>query len=178
MNITLLTNSEFVAGITGISNNVSAGYLLPAIREAQDIRLRGILGKRLTDKLIELVENEQVNAQGNEYYAELLDKCQYLLAYQAAVGIIEKSAYKIGNFGVMRSHDERAEQSSRDEIILRKSEYQSKADYYAHHLQCYLLDNRSEFPELSEYTCRCLRSNLTSSATCGIFLGGARGKKI
>jgi len=38
------------------------------------------------------------------------------------------------------------------------------------------MDNRSSFPELNECDCRRIESNLYSAATCGIFLGGVRGK--
>lgn len=169
--VTLLTSQEFVRNAVGISDNVAAGYMLPAIMEAQDVRLRSILGSALLRRLVEMVKDKTIKDAGNEAYKDLVDRCQWVLAYQATVEIIARVSYKIGNFGVMRSHDERAESATFDEIILRKSELQSKADYHVHLLQCWLLDNRQAFAELDECQCRCLSSNLRTSATCGIFLG-------
>ena len=45
----LLTSEEFVKSYSNISNNVNGKYLRVAIREAQEIELRGILGSFLLD---------------------------------------------------------------------------------------------------------------------------------
>ena len=55
--------------------------------------------------------------------------------------------------------------------------YQTKVDAYCLELQQWLLQNKESIPELTECHCRKLSSNLHSAASCGIFLGGSRGKK-
>lgn len=57
----LLTSEEFVKSISNISDNLAGKYMLPAIREAQEINLREILGDALTDKLKKIVELGQTN---------------------------------------------------------------------------------------------------------------------
>ena len=54
--------------------------------------------------------------------------------------------------------------------------YQGKADACCVTLQQWLLDNRDAFPELDDCSCRAIRANLRSAASCGIWLGGVRGR--
>ena len=54
----------------------------------------------------------------------------------------------------------------------------AKADAYCLDLQNFLLRNRSDYPELTDNCCHNIKSNLHSAASCGIFLGGSRGKTI
>ena len=87
-----------------------------------------------------------------------------------------KTSYKVTNFGVAKSQDENLQVATQDEIAKQEYYYQSKADYYALELQQWLLDNRSSFRELDECQCGKIRSNLYSAATCGLWLGGPRGR--
>ncbi len=176
--IILLVSAEVVRNMTGISDNVASGYLLTSIQEAQEIRLKNVLGSSLLSKLKDLISKSELDLPENSKYEELVSQLQYYLAYQSVVEVIGKVAFKVGNYGVMRSSDDRASQATYDEVIARKSDYQGKADYYCMELQSWLLDHRPEFPELGEGQCHRIKSNLTSSASCGIFLGGARGKRL
>ena len=54
--------------------------------------------------------------------------------------------------------------------------YINQADFYAKRLQEYLLRNSGAFPELDCCSCHNIRKNLYSAASCGIWLGGPRGK--
>lgn len=172
----LLSSEAFVKSVTSISDNLSGKYVLPSLREAQEIGLKGILGDCLLSKLKSLVKDGSINEDSNVKYKELIDRCQYYLAYVTIVEVTNKTSFKIGNFGVVKSTDENLQVASQDEIAKMQYYYQSKADACCYELQGWLLDNRSSFPELSDCDCRRISSNLYSAATCGIFLGGARGK--
>ena len=52
-------------------------------------------------------------------------------------------------------------------------QYQKYADAYCKMMQDFLKENRDSFPELN---C-CGAPTLDSSAECGLFLGGTRGRK-
>lgn len=172
----LLTSEKFVKNVTNISDNLAGKYLLSAMREAQDMGLKTILGDSLFEKLKALVAAREIGTEGNEKYQELLDKAQYYLAYLSVVEVTNKVSYKIGNFGVAKSSDENLQVASYDEITKMQFYYQSKVDFYCDTLQRWLLDNRASFPELTENTCSRIKANLHSAASCGIFLGGPRGK--
>ena len=173
----ILTSEKFVKSVTSVSDNIAGKYILPSLREAQEQGLKGILGDALLAKLKGLVANKEIDLESNAAYKILLDRCQYYLAYVAIVEVTNKVSYKIGNFGVAKSSDENLQVASQDEIGKMQYYYQSKADAHCLDLQNFLLQNRSDYPELTENCCRTIESNLHSAASCGIFLGGERGKR-
>ena len=173
----ILTSEKFVKSVTSVSDNIAGKYILPSLREAQEQGLKGILGDALLAKLKGLVANKEINLESNVSYKILLDRCQYYLAYTAIVEVTNKVSYKIGNFGVAKSSDENLQVASQDEIGKMQYYYQSKADAHCLDLQNFLLQNRSDYPELTENCCHTIESNLHSAASCGIFLGGSRGKR-
>lgn len=168
----LLTSETFVKSVTNVSDNLAGKYILPSIREAQEQGLKGILGDCLLSKVKHLFETNSLEG----IYKEVVDHCQYYLAYSAIVEVTNKVSFKIGNFGVAKSQDENLQVASYDEIVKMQYYYQTKVDAYCLELQQWLLQNRESIPELTECHCRKLSSNLHSAASCGVYLGGARGK--
>ena len=169
----LLTSEAFVKSVTNVSDNLAGKYILPSIREAQEQGLKSILGDRLLSKVKHLFNTDSLEG----IYKDLVDHCQYYLAYAAIVEVTNKVSFKIGNFGVAKSTDENLQVASYDEIVKMQYYYQTKVDAYCLELQQWLLQNRGSIPELTESQCKKLSSNLHSAASCGIFLGGARGKR-
>lgn len=168
----LLTSEAFVKSVTNVSDNLAGKYILPSIREAQEQGLKGILGDCLLSKVKHLFNTDSLVG----IYKELVDHCQYYLAYAAIVEVTNKVSFKIGNFGVAKSTDENLQVASYDEIVKMQYYYQTKVDAYCLELQQWLLQNKGEIPELTECHCRRLSSNLQSAASCGVYLGGGRGK--
>ena len=174
----LLSSEAFVKSVTSVSDNLSGKYILPSLREAQEVGLRGILGDDLLRKLKTLIKDGDLETESGGAYKTLVDRCQYYLAYKTIVEVTNKVSYKIGNFGVTKTQDENLQVATQDEIAKMQYYYQSKADACCLDLQNYLLDNRAAYPELTECICHKIESNLHSAASCGIFLGGARGRKL
>lgn len=172
----LLSSEAFVKSVTSASDNLSGKYILPSLREAQEIGLRGILGDDLLAKLKDLCKNGTLETESGGVYKTLVDHCQYYLAYMTIVEVSNKVSYKIGNFGVTKTQNENLQVASQDEIAKMQYYYQSKADACCLDLQNFLLEHRKDYPELTENSCHKIESNLHSAASCGIFLGGARGR--
>lgn len=172
----LLTSEKFVKEVSSISDNVAGKYIQPSIREAQEVCLKSIIGSTLLNYIKALGLAKTLDDPANVAYKELVDRAQYFLAYTAIVELTNKVSYKIGNFGVTKTTDENLQVASQDEIAKMQYYYQSKADFCALELQQWILDNRTLFPELDDCTCRKIHSNLHSAASCGLWLGGARGK--
>jgi hypothetical protein len=173
----LLSSEAFIKSVTNISDNVAGKYVLASLREAQEVGLKNIIGERLLEKLKDLVKTNAIEEMANSRYKLLLNKCQYYLAYMTIVEMVYKVSYKIGNAGVVKTTDDNLQVATFDEIIAQKEYYQSKADFHCMELQQYILDDLADYPEIDDCTFRRLRANLYSSATCGFFLGGARGKR-
>ena len=173
----LLSSENFIKSVTNISDNVAGKYILPSLREAQEVGLKNILGDSLLEKLKTLVQGKSIDKQDNIKYKSLLNKCQYYLAYMTIVELVYKVSYKIGNAGVVKTADENLQVASFEEIVAQKEFYQGKADFHCMEVQNYILENRSDFPEVDDCTCRKIHATLHSAATCGFFLGGARGKR-
>lgn len=172
--ITLLTSEDFVKSISPISDNLSGKYLLSAIREAQEISLKSVIGTALLERCKELIASGKL--EQFEPYAELVEQCQYYLAYTAIAECCMKVSFKVANAGVVRTTDEHLHDASFSEVALIEKQYRNKADFYCHELQKWICARYSDYAELSECDCGRISANLRSFDGCGIFLGGARGK--
>lgn len=170
----LLVSANFIKNISNISDNISGKLIEPAIYEAQNEGLRTVLGDCLVDRLEELVRTDEIDQEGYEMYKALLTKCQYYLAYTALSNICMLTSVKIDNAGLEQVSDEHMEPLDMDDSFRLQSFYQKKADYLCHQLQNYVLNNKTAYPELRECDCRRMKSNLFSSATTGLWLGGVR----
>jgi hypothetical protein len=94
------------------------------------------------------------------------------------VGIAQRVEFKIANAGVVKTPDEKVDVADQPDMAKTQFFYQSTADSLAFDLERWLLENRSHFPELTEPQCRKIHSHLYTAASCGIWLGGPRGKQL
>ncbi len=172
----LLTSEKRFKEIACINDNVASEYILSALTEAQETRLKSVIGPSLLSKVKSLIEGDELDSEANSAYKELVSQCQYYLAYTALGELTFKTSFKISNFGVVQTSDENNQAASFSDIASVRDYYQAKADYYCIELQKYCLENRSQLPELDENHCSKIHSNLYSAASCGISLGGPRGK--
>lgn len=175
MKIQLIFNEDAVKALTPISLNTAGEFLMPAMFEAQEIRLKTVLGSRL---LRALKEREQSHDWDAIPYADLKEQCTMFLVYQTICYLIPKVQYKIANVGAVQTSDDKVQNLSREQTDALIEEYQSKADWFCYELQKWLLANEKQFPELDACHCNEIRSNLESMHSCGIWLGGPRAKII
>lgn len=174
----LLISEAFLKENSTISENTAGRFCRSAIREAQEVKYRGIVGDTLLDVLKAKVADGSIKDDGNAAYRELLEKSRYFLMYSALVELLPKVNYKVANAGLVSTPDEKVAVAYNDIMIQEQDRYQGKADHQALLLQNYLLNNSGDFPELDEGECHRIKSNLYSAATSGVFLGGARGRRI
>lgn len=171
----LLISEDYVKSNSTLDNNTAGKYILSAIRSAQDTALFSIIGECLLSSIQQKILDKSIDDEENYDYKYLLDNyIQDFLCMQVLSDIIIPVSYKLSNFGVMNSDDEKARVVDNKEINLVREYYQFKADEYKRRMQEYLIRNRGAFPELKN-DCTC-ETNLTSSNSSGIWLGGARGK--
>lgn len=133
---TLLISEDFVKSNSTLDDNISSKYLLAAIVAAQDIELQSILGTSLLESLQKKVFENTINLKDNELYKTLLDGyIQPFLLYQVLSEIVIPISYKMSNFGVMQSSDDKDYAVDNKQINLVKTYYADKANVYKDRLQ-------------------------------------------
>lgn len=175
----LLTSEDDIKTYSNISDNISGDYLLPAIHIAQRTDLEGIIGTALVSKLQTLIGEETINYSENSHYKVLLDEyISDFLCYAAIKELIPMVSFKVNNVGAARTEEEKTSTVSFNEVFKLKDYYQDKADYFAMRMQRYLVANYNKFPELNDSTLENIKANIKSAASCSIWVGGERGRKI
>lgn len=172
----LLTNEDYVRGISLIDNNVQSKFLLSAIREAQEVGLQEIIGTAMLKKLKSLVENGTITGGENVHYKSLLDEAQLYLAYKSVANLCLITNVKISNGGLQQTSDENLQVLNLSDTFTFQKHLEDKADFFAKRLQGYILNNIKDLPEIDDSRCNEMRATLGSAASTSLFLGGARGK--
>lgn len=167
----LLLSEDFIKSNSNISDNAFGKFLLPSIRESQDIYLQEIIGSALYQSILEKIKD---NALTDPYKEFVDDYVRWYLLYQVLADVIDILDVKLANLGTVRSRDEYVDNIGDGERDRLKQNYQYKADFYCRRMQEFLLNNRNAFIELDECVCDRLNAQLNSSASTGIFLGGYR----
>lgn len=179
MNKVLLVSEDYIKTYSNLNENVWGDYLLPAIREAQNIGLQSILGSCLYNALLGMVDDGSITDLENVAYKTLLDDyIQDYLMYQAITDLVPIIGVKMANLGVAISNDERIVNLTEDERNNIKQYYQIRTDWYCRRLQEFILENKDAYKELDECQCSKIKANLDSAASTGLWLGGFRGRKI
>jgi hypothetical protein len=175
----LLISEDYIKTNSNLNDNVWGEYLLPAIREAQDMGLQEIIGECLYKQILYLVDTAEIADDENAAYKYLLDEyIQPYLMYQVLCDLVPIIGTKQVNLGTVISNDEHVVNLSESERNRVKNYYQIRADFYCRRMQEYVLNNRDAYPELRPCDCDKMQANLKSAATTGLFLGGYRGRRV
>lgn len=132
----LLISEDYLKTESFLDDNVSGKYLLTAIKMAQDIELQSIIGTKLLHSIQKKVFDNVIDLEDNWRYKDLLDNyIQPFLLYQVLSEIVIPISYKMSNFGVMQSSDEKDYAVDNKQINLVKKFYFDKANVYKERLQ-------------------------------------------
>ena len=153
-----------------VNNNVDGMYLLPAVKTAQDMGLQPIIGTKLFNKLMNLVEDGSIT--GETDYKLLLD--EYVTPYlinKVTADIQLPLAYKLRNQGLVQVTGENTYIPSLHDTQYVVQHYENQANFYANRMSDYLRANRSKYPEYcSVDSCADMPSDRGAYKT-GIYLG-------
>lgn len=163
-----LTDPDFIRRQTGIGGNVADSWLLPALREVQELRLRELVGDCLLDRLKQAVEEKSV-----DIYTDTVIMLQPWLAYSVAAAVAVPITVKTSNIGVHVNADDKVTGIGHDGAVRMESYWRNRADACLVVFEKWIL--RQDIPELGECGCSRMRAHLESAASCGLWLGGARG---
>lgn len=174
----LLTSTKFLKENFAISDNVEEKYLLSSMRESQEIGLQSIIGTKLYNKLLTLVEKNEIGEDSNKAYKDLLNLCQYYLGYKTISNLCMTTNFKVNNIGVNQTTDDRVNVTTLKDTLQIQQFYEDKADFYNERIIDYCKKNYKDVKEVTECSWFDIHSNLYSASSCGLFLGGARGRRI
>ena len=174
----LLISEDYIKTNSNLNENAFGKWLLPAIREAQDIGLKPVIGECLYNKICELIQDNLISNIEYVAYKDLLDDyIQPYLLYQTLSNIVPIVNGKLANMGAVLTTDEHIVSLSQGESDLLQNYYQIRSDFYVKRLQDFIKNNRSAFKELDACDCKAIKPNLDSSNnSSGIWLGGLRGR--
>ncbi len=153
-----------------VNNNVDDMYLLPSIEIAQDAGLQPLLGTKLYNKLMDLVEDSSIT--GATEYKYLLD--EYITPYlinKATADIIIPLSYKMRNQGVVQQTSEYTYSPSLKDTQYVIQNYENKANFYGNRLSDYLKANRNKFPEYCSVDSSADMPSDSGAYKTGIYLG-------
>lgn len=152
-----------------INNNVDDMYVLPAVEYAQDSGLQPLLGTKLYNRLMDLVESGITEENDYKY---LLD--EYITPYlinKVTADIQIPLSFKLRNQGVIQQTGENTYVPSLKDMQYVAQSYENKANFYANRLSDFLCANRSKYPEYCKIdSCADMPSDKNAYKT-GIFLG-------
>lgn len=166
----LLISEQYIKTNSIINNNVDGMYLCPAIETAQDMGLQPLIGTKLYNKIMDLVEDSSIS--GATDYKLLLD--EYILPYllnKVTADIQLPLSFKMRNQGVIQQTGENTYIPSMKDVQYMVQHYQNQADFYGNRMTDYLRANRSKYPEYCSIdSCADMPSNGGAYNT-GIYLG-------
>jgi|TARA_R100001530_G_scaffold83509_1_gene58252 hypothetical protein len=146
----LLINRADIMRITGLSGNIDEDKILPHVMTAQDIHLQPIIGTNLMQKVKDLIEDDELDDAGNEYYATLENT--YItptLVYLVMWDFLPFLQYEISNGGINQHTTENGISASEENMNMLIKKFKDKAEFYGNRMSDYICDNSSEFPEIS-----------------------------
>ena len=170
MNEILLISEKTLKENGVINNNVDNMYIFPAIHYAQDAGLQPLIGTKLYNRLMDMVEDGTIG--NNEDYKYLLD--EYITPFllnKVTAEIQIPLAFKLRNQGVVQQTGENTYVPSLKDMQYETQNYENKANFYSNRLSDYLRANRSKYPEYCSIdSCADMPSDSGAYKT-GLYLG-------
>lgn len=165
-----LVSPDDVKAASNINYNVDDGDCASAIRTAQNIYLRDIIGDNLLDAVIEYASGGTLSA--HTAYEELLDNyiTEYLV-YESMVQVLIPISFKIRNIGISQDYDANIQAAQLRNILEIEDWYRTQSIDKCNRMIDFLLQNRAAFPELDMH-CTCGEEpNLKKRANTQLYLG-------
>ena len=143
--IFLLTSEELKSS-GAVNQNLEDIYVEEAIKEAQDVYLREIIG----DNLYNTLQNHTPQAEPDIYDELIEDYVKYYLKYKTLSIVCFIVNFKIRNIGVAQQFSNEVNTATMEDTKSVMNYYNQQADFYANRLTKFLQTN-----DIPEYKCSC-----------------------
>ena len=165
-----LVSPDDVKAASNINYNVDDGDVASAIRTAQNIYLRDIIGDNLLEAVQGMVSGNTLS--DNPAYETLLDDyISEYLTYKACVEMCIPISFKLRNIGVSQDYDTNIQAAQIRNIAEVADYYETQAIDKANRMIDFLLDNRDAFPELDVHCVCGHEPDLRKKANTNLYLG-------
>ena len=163
--IFLLTSEELKSS-GAVNQNLEDIYVEEAIKEAQDVYLREIIG----DSLYNTLQNHTPQAEPDIYDELIEDYVKYFLKYKTLSIVCFIVNFKIRNIGVTQQFSNEVNTATMEDTKSVMNYYNQQADFYANRLTKFLQNNKGNIPE---YKCSCnqITEPNDNHPVCSIYLG-------
>jgi hypothetical protein len=129
---------------TPIDENVDSKLLQAAMRAAQDIYIRDIIGSGLYDKICNDINGAGLAGNYLTLVNSYIAPCLYHLVITQSM---LPMTYKMMNKSVSTRTSDNSNPVDMDALVMIERRYNEKANYYAERLRDYLCENNTLFPE-------------------------------
>lgn len=155
-----------------IGGNVDADYIAPALMNVQTIYLQQLIGTNLLQKLYNIVNDNTIDDENNNWYAELLD--EYIQPYLVAMTTSEMCVTmysKIRNAGVVQYADTNQSNLDFKGVSFMREHYMNQATFLSERMCKYLSENKVHFPEYKvKRDCSDIKGGYNNKFLCAIKL--------
>ena len=151
MTNTFLISEAQIRNYTDIEDNIDTALIKNGIREAQDIKLQTVIGTLLYNKIIALVDSQEIDLPANANYKTLLDSyIQNMLIYSSFYYILESVYVRSRNNGlIIPDEGESSVSAQRDIFNVKRQSVENKMQFYNDLLTDYIIEENTLFPELN-----------------------------
>ena len=143
MNFVYLIGTSYLKENTALNENLDDKLLKSAIKEAQEIFIRDIIGSGLYDELQSQAFSGTLTALNVELMDKYIAPC---LKYYTLVESMLPLTFKFLNKSVSTRTAEFSQPIGTSELSLIEQRYRDKAEYYAERLRKYLQENSTDYP--------------------------------
>ena len=142
-NFVYFISTSYLKDNSAINENVDDKLLKSAIKEAQEIYIRDIIGSGLYDELQTQAFAGTLTANNTTILDSYISPC---LKYYTITESMIPMIFKLMNKSVATRQAENATAITIDELTLIEQRFRDKAEYYANRLRDYLRENTNTYP--------------------------------
>lgn len=134
---------EYLKENTPIDDNMDAKLIKTAMREAQDIYVRDLIGSGIYDELCTQINTSTVTADNSILLKQYIQPCmKYYILYESA----QTMSFQLVNKGIVTRTSEWQSPADINSITALMAKWRDKGEYYAKRLQDFLCENHATYP--------------------------------
>lgn len=149
-NLQLLVSAANIKSFNALDINDDEHFLLPIVKFTQDEVVHTLLGTPLFEKLLQLIDTDEIAAEENSIYKKMLDGYIFhIMAWRVKAEYTFQTAVKSRNFGTGFSNDSYLQNTVVTDAFKTRDYYKSISDKYVLEFGRWLCGHADEIPELS-----------------------------